>query len=131
MVAPKLGEHLLLYIVATGEVVSMVLVTERIKPKQPQALKGAPTPGSGSQDPDPAEGPHDQEVFGSQIMEPTLSPKPKVRSRLLEAPSGPEDQEASRSQIPEPTSCPDNQHTTGSQPPGGALRSWGLGALGS
>jgi hypothetical protein len=48
MVAPEPGEHLLLYIAAKGEVVSMVLITERPKPKQPQALKGAPAAGSGS-----------------------------------------------------------------------------------
>jgi hypothetical protein len=42
MVALKPGEHLLLYIAAITEVVSMVLVTEWLKPKQPKALKGAP-----------------------------------------------------------------------------------------
>jgi hypothetical protein len=41
MVALKPGEPLLLYITATVEVMSMVLVAERSKPKQPQALKGA------------------------------------------------------------------------------------------
>jgi hypothetical protein len=58
MVVPETDEHLLLYITTIAEVVSMVLVTERPEPKQPQALKGAPTVGPGSQDPDPAEGPH-------------------------------------------------------------------------
>jgi hypothetical protein len=48
MVALELSEHLLLYIVAKAEVVSMILVVERSKSKQPQALKGAPTAGSGS-----------------------------------------------------------------------------------
>jgi hypothetical protein len=42
MVAPELGEHLLLYIAAKAEVMSMIRVAEQLKPKQPQALKGAP-----------------------------------------------------------------------------------------
>jgi hypothetical protein len=50
---------------ATAEVMSMVLVAERPEPKQPQALKGAPTAGPRSQDLDPTEGPRDQEAFGS------------------------------------------------------------------
>jgi hypothetical protein len=51
--------------VATAEVMSMVLVTEQMEPQQPQALKGASTTESGSQDPDPVEGPHDQEASES------------------------------------------------------------------
>jgi hypothetical protein len=54
MEALEPGEHLLLYIMATAEVMSMVLVAEQPEPKQPQALKGAPIAGSGSQDLDPA-----------------------------------------------------------------------------
>jgi hypothetical protein len=50
MVASEPNELLLLYIMATAEVVSMVLVAERQEPKKPQALKGAPVTGSGSQD---------------------------------------------------------------------------------
>jgi hypothetical protein len=41
MVAPNPDEPLLLYIMATTEVVSIVLVTERPEPKHPQAPKGA------------------------------------------------------------------------------------------
>jgi hypothetical protein len=100
MVSPEPGEPLLLYIAATAEVVSMVLVTERPKPKKPQALKGAPTARSGSYHSDPVEGPCDQEASGSQLREPTLSPKPQIWSWLSEEPLGPEDQEASGSQIP-------------------------------
>jgi hypothetical protein len=48
MVAPEPGEHLLLYTTAIVEVVSMVLITERLVPKQPQALKRAPAARSGS-----------------------------------------------------------------------------------
>jgi hypothetical protein len=57
MVAPEPSEHLMLYIAATTEVISMVLVAERLEPKQSQALKGAPAIGSRYQDPDRAEGP--------------------------------------------------------------------------
>jgi hypothetical protein len=39
MMAPEPGEHLLLYITATVEVVSMEMVTERPEPNQPQTLK--------------------------------------------------------------------------------------------
>jgi hypothetical protein len=56
IVAPEPGEHLVLYIVAKAKVVSIVLVAEWSEPKQPQALKGAPAAGSGTQDPDPVEG---------------------------------------------------------------------------
>jgi hypothetical protein len=101
---------------AKAEVVSMVLVVEPPESKQPQALKGTPVAVSGSQDPDPMEGPRDQEAFESQILEPTLSPKPQSGSWLPEVPSGPEDQHASGSQIPKSTSDPDSQHTVGSQP---------------
>jgi hypothetical protein len=78
MVALKPGEPLLLYITTTIEVVSMVLVIERLEPKQPQALKGAPVVGYGSQDPNSAEGPCDQKDSGSQLPEPTLSPEPQI-----------------------------------------------------
>jgi hypothetical protein len=80
-VTPELDEPLLLYIVATTEVVSMLLVIEWSEPKQPQALKGAPATGFGSQDPDPTEGPHDQEASESHLLEPTLSPEPQIGSR--------------------------------------------------
>jgi hypothetical protein len=76
MVTPEPDEHLLLYITAKVEVVSMVLVTERLEPKQPQTVKGAPAPGSGSQDPDPMEGPQGQEASEFRIPEPAQSPKP-------------------------------------------------------
>jgi hypothetical protein len=53
MVAPEPSEPLLLYIMATAEVLSMVLVAERPEP-QPQVLKGgASASDSGSQDPEP------------------------------------------------------------------------------
>jgi hypothetical protein len=103
----------MLYIAATTEVVSMMLVAEQPKAKQPQALKGAPVAGSRSQDLDPVKGPWGQEAFGCQIPEPTLRPEPQMGSWLLEVSSGPEDQEAFKSQIPEPTLGP-----TARTPPG-------------
>jgi hypothetical protein len=48
MVALEPGKPLLLYIVATTDVVSKVLVIEWLDLKQPQALKGAPAARSGS-----------------------------------------------------------------------------------
>jgi hypothetical protein len=65
MVAPELGEPLLLYITAIAKVVSMVLVKELPEPHKPQAQKGAPAVGFGSQDPDPARVPGDKETVGS------------------------------------------------------------------
>jgi hypothetical protein len=97
MVALEPGKPLLLYVVATTEVMSMVLVIERPEPRQHQALKGAPVADSGFQDPNPAGGPVDKMAFGSQILEPTLSPEPQIGSQLPEAASGPEDQGASES----------------------------------
>jgi hypothetical protein len=117
MVVSELGEHLLHYIMATAEVMSMVLATEGSEPKLPQVSKGAPAAGSGSQDLGPAEGPRDQEAYGSQILEPTQSHEPQMGFWLSEAPSGPKDQEASVSKISEPTLGPDSQHTIRSQLP--------------
>jgi hypothetical protein len=57
MVAPEPGEPLLLYITATAEAVSMVLVTERPEPPQPKEIKEASVNGSGSQGPVPAGSP--------------------------------------------------------------------------
>jgi dsDNA-binding SOS-regulon protein len=53
MVAPEPGEPLLLYIMATTEVVSMVLVAERSEPQQTQVPKGASASSSISLDPPP------------------------------------------------------------------------------
>jgi hypothetical protein len=51
MVAPEPGEPLLLYIAATLEVMSMVLVTERSDPHALHELRISSTDGSGSLDP--------------------------------------------------------------------------------
>jgi hypothetical protein len=115
MVALEPGEPLLLYIMATTEVMSMVLVAERPEPKQPRTLKRAPVAGSRSQDPDPTKGSHDQETSGSHLPEPTLSLEPQIGSWLSKVPSGLKDQEAFGSQILKPTLGPNSQHTTVSQ----------------
>jgi hypothetical protein len=62
MVALEPSEPLLLYITATAEAVSMMLVTERPDPHNPDELGRSSTSGSGSQDPGPVEepGPDDQ-----------------------------------------------------------------------
>jgi hypothetical protein len=65
MVAPKPGEPLLLYIVATSEVVSMVLITERLDPHGLHELVSSSTDGSDSQDPGPAEEPRPADGLGS------------------------------------------------------------------
>jgi hypothetical protein len=57
-------------------------------------LNGALATGSGSQDLDPIEGLGDKEVVGSQLREPTPSPKPHVGSQLPEATSDLENQDA-------------------------------------
>jgi hypothetical protein len=57
MVAPEPGEPLLLYIVATSEAVSMVLVAERPDPHTLHELGSSSADGSGSQDPRLAEEP--------------------------------------------------------------------------
>jgi hypothetical protein len=50
MVAPESGEPLLLYITATLEAVSMVLVTERPDPHALHELRSSSADGSGSRD---------------------------------------------------------------------------------
>jgi hypothetical protein len=65
IVALEPGEPLLLYIAATTEVVSMVLVIEQPEPPQPQETKEAYTNGSGSQGPEPAGSPEVRVAAGS------------------------------------------------------------------
>jgi hypothetical protein len=65
MVAPEPGEPLLLYIVATTEAVSMVLVVEQPEPPQPQEMKEASVNGSGSQGPEPVGSPEVRVAVGS------------------------------------------------------------------
>jgi hypothetical protein len=65
MVAPELGEPLLLYITATSEAVSMLLVTERPNPHNTHELKSSSADGSGSQDLGPVEEPRAVAAIGS------------------------------------------------------------------
>jgi hypothetical protein len=93
MVAPEPAEPLLLYIAATTEVVSMVLVIERPypTPPPPHELRSSSTRGSGSQDPGSTENPGAGESAGSQL--PEVSPTHgDTGSHRPEAISGPDDQ---------------------------------------
>jgi hypothetical protein len=69
MVAPEPGELLLLYIVATSEAMSMVLVAERPDPHDLHELGTSSVDGSGSQDLGPAEEPGAVVVARSQSPE--------------------------------------------------------------
>jgi hypothetical protein len=113
MVAPKPGEQLLLYITATAEAVSMVLITERMDPHSPHELGSSSTDGSGSHDLGPLEEPRTEGAVESQLpeicpaydntgfqpLDDASGPHDHtiVRFRTLEVPPGPEDQE-----LPEP-----------------------------
>jgi hypothetical protein len=65
MVAPESGEPLLLYIVATSEAMSMVLVGERLGAHDLHELGSSSVDGSGAQDPGPAEEPGAADGSGS------------------------------------------------------------------
>jgi hypothetical protein len=69
MVALEPGELLLLYIVASAEAVSMVLVAERPDPHSPHEFGSSSVSGSWSQDLGPAEDPRAGEATGSQLPE--------------------------------------------------------------
>jgi hypothetical protein len=113
MVAPELGEPLLLYIAATAEAVSMVLVAERPEPLAAHEHESSPASGSGSRDPGPAGRPEARQAVGSQLPEvipahgdtrpqppeTTSDPRGKVvtGARTPEVPPGLEDRE-----LPEP-----------------------------
>jgi hypothetical protein len=65
MVAPEPGEPLLLYIVATSEVVTMVLVVERPDPHSTHEFRSSSADDSGSQNPRPVEEPRAIAATGS------------------------------------------------------------------
>jgi hypothetical protein len=75
MVAPEPGEPLLLYIAATSEAVSMVLVAEQSDPHHLHELGSSSADGSGSQDLGPAEEPGAVDGSGSQDPGPAEEPK--------------------------------------------------------
>jgi hypothetical protein len=74
MVAPELGEPLLLYIVATSEVVSMVQFIVWPDPHGLHELFSSSIDGSGSQDPGPTEEPGATDELGSQDPGPAEEP---------------------------------------------------------
>jgi hypothetical protein len=90
MVAPKPGEPLLLYVTATAEAVSMVLVTERLEPPQPQETKEASTNGSRSQDLELAGSPGVRDTAGSQLSEASPAPEPQGGINSATVPRHPE-----------------------------------------
>jgi hypothetical protein len=73
VVAPEPGEPLLLYIAATAEVVSMVLVTERPDLQAAHEHGSSSASGSGSRDPGPAGRPEVGQTAGSQLLEVILA----------------------------------------------------------
>jgi hypothetical protein len=108
MVAPEPSEPLLLYIVATTEAVSMVLVTERQDPHSPHELASSSTIGSGSQDLGPPEEPRTEWATGSQL--PEICPAhDNIGSQPPEAASGPHDQTVVGSRTSEVPSNPEDQ----------------------
>jgi hypothetical protein len=74
MVAPEPGEPLLLYIAATSEAVSMVLVAEQSDPYGLHEVGSSSADGSGSQDPGPAEEPGAVTAAGSESPEACTTP---------------------------------------------------------
>jgi hypothetical protein len=74
MVAPKLGEPLLLYIAATSEAMSMVLVTEQPDSHSTHELGSSYATGSGSQDPGPMEEPGVVVAAGAQSPDAAMGP---------------------------------------------------------
>jgi hypothetical protein len=95
MVALEPSEPLLLYITATAEFDSLVLVAERLDP-QPQVPKAALARGSGSKDSEPM-----GEVVGSQLPEPSLAHETQIGSQSLEPIPGPLGHTATRSHLSE------------------------------
>jgi hypothetical protein len=90
MVAPKSRDPLLLYVAATAEAVSMVLIVERPEPPQPQETKEAYANGSGSQDPQPVGSPRVRGIARSQLPEASLAPKSQGITNSITAPRHPE-----------------------------------------
>jgi dsDNA-binding SOS-regulon protein len=74
MVASEPDEPLLLYIAATLEAMSMVLVAKWFDPHAPHELESSSADGSGSQDPQPMEEPRADAAAGSQSPEATMAP---------------------------------------------------------
>jgi hypothetical protein len=95
MVAPEPSEPLLLYIVATSEAMSMMLVAERPDPHNLHELGSSSTDGSGSQDQRRTEEPAAIPAAGSQSSEAATGPPNQtvMGSQTSELPPGTEDRE--------------------------------------
>jgi hypothetical protein len=90
MVAPEPGEPQLLYIAATAEAVSMVLVAERPDPLATHEHGSSSASGSGSRDPRPVEKPEARQTVGSQLPE-VIPAHGDTGSQPPETASGPHD----------------------------------------
>jgi hypothetical protein len=90
MVAPESGEPLLLYIAATVEAMSMVLVAERPDPLATHEHGSSSASRSGSRDPGPAEKPEAGQTVGSQLPE-VIPAHGDTGSQPSETTSGPRD----------------------------------------
>jgi hypothetical protein len=100
MVALEPGETLLLYIAATAEAVSMVLIAERSNPHNPHELGSFTTDDSRSQDPGPSKEPRTMGPAGSQLLE--ICPShDDTGSQPPDAALGPHDQTVVGSQTSE------------------------------
>jgi hypothetical protein len=91
LVALEPAEHLLLYIAAIAEAVSMVLVIERLGPHNPHETGSSFASGLGSHDPGHVEEPSAGEAARSQLSKIFLD-HGDTGSQPLEAASGPDDQ---------------------------------------
>jgi hypothetical protein len=130
MVAPKPGEPLLLYISATAEVMSMVLVIKCPAPHQPQEPKGASVGGSRSHDPEPTQEARIKEAVGSQLPENSPAPESQVGSQPPEPTPGPEGHTTTGSQLLKAMLGLNDQEATRSQLPGAVLGLGGQELLG-
>jgi hypothetical protein len=92
MVAPEPGEPLLLYIAATSEAMSMVLVAKWPDPHGLHELGSSSADGLGSQDPGPVEEPGANPAAGSQSPKAVTGPPDQTvtGSRTSELPPGAE-----------------------------------------
>jgi hypothetical protein len=115
MVAPKPGESLLLYIAATTEAVSMVLVAKRPEPHRPQELGSSSASGSGFQGPEHAKEPRAGEATGSQLPK-VFSAHETTGSQLPEVCSGPDDQAVTGSWTSEVPLDPEDRHPPAPEP---------------
>jgi hypothetical protein len=79
-----------LYIVATAEAMSMVLVAEQPEPPQPQETKEASANGLGSQDLELAGSPGIRVAARSQLPEVSPAPESQGKTNSVNAPSHPE-----------------------------------------